>query len=176
MAFMGANEVIAGKKNLLNDHCLSDYNLKNSEWPDFNVVKPNAFGELQRINKDVQTKAINLVLEWSTEDDLDLHALCGCGIWTDTPAHIQCKHCGMKRDVDMRQGKKGRRAVEHVFFPNPAELQGKVIGCYVQNYQPGNDDKDVEFTVYALNRYEVVIWPERKVQKVTQEEWMTVGY
>ena len=165
-------------KNLINDHCLSQFNLNESTWPDEDIIKGGAFDELERLNKDVELKGINLVLEWSCESDLDLHAMCGCGTWTETPYYIQCDDCHMKRDVDTRTGKANRKATEHITFNNSEEMIGKEIGVTVQNHLPsGGDDTvtEAEFTLYAINRYEVVIWPKEKVKKVEREDWMKVG-
>ena len=188
MAFMGAftttfhdteDDKTIKKKILQGDHCLSEFNLKSSEWPDSKIIKENTFDSLERLNSDVRTDGINLVLEWKTGDDLDLHAKCACDgeIWTDSPFNIECTDCHMARDVDMRTGKDGRFAVEHIFFKKPLMLIDKEIGAYVENHLPVQeaDREEVDFTLYALNRYGVVIWPVEKVKDVDAEEWMRVG-
>ena len=182
MAFKGSSEKRKDAngvkaKHLVDDHCLSPYNLNYSVWPDQEKMKADAFEELERLNKDVQLGGINFILEWSSESDLDLHAKCGCGNWTYTPFSIECTVCNMKRDVDMRTGKSGRKAREHVYFAKPKELIGKYIGAFVQNHLPqGDNEGHVDFKLYAINRYQVVIWPKEGVQEVDQEEWMRVAY
>ena len=83
----------------------------------------------------------------------------------------------MERDVDMRTGRDGRDAIEHIYFAKPRELIGKEIGAYVENHLPVvvEEREEVLFTLYALNRYGVVIWPTPKVKEVAEEEWMRVG-
>ena len=120
-----------------------------------------------------------MVLEWETGDDLDLHAKCVCDdeAWTTTPYNIECDECSMSRDVDMRTGKHGRKATEHIYFADTKRILGKEIGAYVENHLPQVQDgqDEVEFTLYALNRYGVVIWPEPKVKTIEKTEWMRCG-
>lgn len=146
MAFKGAfihefveiNGQTVKQKILQGDHCLSEFNLQSSEWPDSSIIKEDSFETLERLNSSVQTQGINLVLEWKTADDLDLHAKCACDddSWTDTPFNIACVDCHMERDVDMRTGRAGRDAIEHIYFAKPRELIGKEIGAYVENHLP----------------------------------------
>ena len=83
----------------------------------------------------------------------------------------------MSRDVDMRTGKHGRKATEHIYFADTKRILGKEIGAYVENHLPQVQDgqDEVEFTLYALNRYGVVIWPEPKVKTIEKTEWMRCG-
>ena len=92
MAFKGTNEVenIDGvndhgrkiqikHKRLLNDHCLSTFNLKESVWRDSSKIDTRIFDMLERLNSSVKTNGVNITLEWRTENDLDIHVKCGCG-------------------------------------------------------------------------------------------------
>ena len=120
MAFKGTNEkeVIDGVKvkRLLNDHCLSNGNLKHSVWRDGSKIDASKFDMLEKLNASVKTNGINVTLEWRTGNDLDIHVKCGCGKWTDTPYNIKCVKCDMARDIDMRSGRNNRKAVEHISF------------------------------------------------------------
>ena len=58
MAFKGSSEKRKDAngvkaKHLVDDHCLSPYNLIDSVWPDQEKMKADAFEELERLNKDV---------------------------------------------------------------------------------------------------------------------------
>mmetsp|Transcript_33682 Transcript_33682/g.41527 ORF Transcript_33682/g.41527 Transcript_33682/m.41527 type:complete len:149 (+) Transcript_33682:118-564(+) len=139
MAFKGTHEKVRengeNKTRLISDFCLSNNNLKHSMWPDMELIDRHC-EDLERLNASVNTKGINIFLEWSTGADLDIHAKCGCGRWTVNSSEIYCKEptCDMKRDHDTRSGKNNRKAKEHITFSNPSELVGKELGVYVQNY------------------------------------------
>ena len=129
---MGANGPVMEEKKvkvLLDDHCLSQKNLKESIWRE--NIEDDKFSMLERLNKSVETNGINIILEWKTGNDLDIHTKCGCGKWTDTPYNIKCNKCEMARDIDMRSGKNNR----------------KELGCYVQNYLPQGGAKEVKFMI-----------------------------
>ena len=145
-------------KVLLDDHCLSHKNLKESIWRE--NIEDDKFSMLERLNKSVETNGINIILEWKTGNDLDIHTKCGCGKWTDTPYNIKCNKCEMARDIDMRSGKNNRKAVEHIFYAKPDTLIGKELGCYVQNYLPQGGAKEVKFMITVQNKYGKTIWPE----------------
>lgn len=160
MAFKGTNEVenIDGVtdygrkiqikyKRLLNDHCLSTFNLKESVWRDSSKIDTRIFDMLERLNSSVKTNGVNITLEWRTENDLDIHVKCGCGKWSSNPYDIKCRDCKMERDIDMRSGRNGRRAVEHAFFGKPDELVGKELGCFAQCYLGQGKHKDIKFTL-----------------------------
>ena len=71
-------------KILLDDFCLSSYNLNQSKWPDTSKkeTKEQNFGKLQRLDTSVKTEGVNITLEWLSGDDLDVHCKCACGNWT----------------------------------------------------------------------------------------------
>ena len=162
---------IKSTKILLKDHCLSHANLVESRWKDSSGQDAATVEMLERINKSVELNGINIVLEWKTGNDLDIHTKCGCGKWTDTPYNIKCDKCGMKRDIDMRSGKNNRKAVEHIIYSKPDDLIGKELGVYVQNYLPQGNGKEVKFQVKVLNKYKRIIWPEEGKDSGHQE-WM----
>ena len=79
----GAENVVKRKiKRLLNDHCLSTFNLTESVWRDSSTIDTSIFDMLERLNSAVKTNGVNITLEWTTENDLDIHVKCGCGKWT----------------------------------------------------------------------------------------------
>ena len=72
------------EKILLDDFCLSNYNLNHSKWPDTSKkeTREQNFGKLQRLDTSVKTEGLNFTLEWLSGDDLDIHCKCACGNWT----------------------------------------------------------------------------------------------
>ena len=70
-------------KMLLDDHCLSKNNLEDSRWPVKSKINQKNFDRLEKLNKSVETNGINMTLEWTTGDDLDICAKCACDEWRD---------------------------------------------------------------------------------------------
>ena len=87
MAFLGSHDIEFLRpdknkrtgKSLLDDHCLSQRNLKICRWPDPSEFHKEKFAMLERLNKpvEIKTKGINITLEWKTGDDLDTPFKCG---------------------------------------------------------------------------------------------------
>ena len=126
---------------------------------------------LERINKSVEDNGIDIVLEWKTASDLDIHTRCSCGKWTDNFFNIKCKKCDMERVIDVKFGASNRKAVERIIYSKPDELIGKELGVYVQNFLPRGNAEEVKFQVKVLNKYERVIWPEEG-RDSGHQEWM----
>lgn len=79
---------------------------------------------LERLNPKARTDGLNIILMWTTGNNLDLHAKCSCKIWTDTDVAIQCNFCKMGRDIETQFGADGRKAVEHIVFRDSEKLIG----------------------------------------------------
>ena len=75
MAFKGTHEKHLGTNKLVNDYCLSQYNLNESRWPIEELTNPNEMHKLlQRLSNELnlETKGFNVHLEWTTGSDLDI--------------------------------------------------------------------------------------------------------
>ena len=127
---------------------------------------------LEKINKSVETAGLNIILEWETGDDLDIHTKCACTNWTET-FNIYCIKCSMTRDFDMQSApsNRKRKAMEHIIYSKPDNLVGKELGVYVQNFQSKDRNKEVKFNIKVVNKYGKLVWPEEGTD-AANTEWM----
>jgi hypothetical protein len=95
-----------------------------------------------------QIGAVNVILTWNTQDDLDLYVTCP-GPGGETIKYNQKVSCGGTLDVDMNSSDTSRtnRPVENIFWPEGAAPAG-TYKVEVNPYaRPASPNQPIEFTV-----------------------------
>ena len=186
MAFKGSFEMRDGKKHLLQDYCTSQRNILESKWKKPNDELAETYHWLQRATEmDLDTKGMNLHLEWTTGSDLDIQVMCGCGIWHGYGTEDEggsggdcfCETCDMKRDHDVQCGSDNRdpAAIEHVYFGKPQNLVGKRIGMAVHNYENHTSKARNDFKLTLYNKHGFQLFPDWGHATIKQHDWMCTG-
>ena len=185
MAFKGSYEIkrVGGvdKKFLIRDFCTSPFNMNESRWPKPDLEKTDNMKLLQRLSRDynLETKGINVYLEWETGSDLDINVMCGCGKWHGygtsggSAGSCKCDACGMYRDHDIMTGQDGRRNVfEHAYFTNLSNLYDKEIGMGVHNYSNSTNRPRNNFKMALLNENGYQLFPVKGGDVTHEASWM----
>lgn len=94
--------------------------------------------------------ALNISLQWSDPNDIDLHVFCPCNTHISF-ANKKCNQCGGYLDVDKNaMGNVSENPIEHIYFKDG--IKPGTYQFYVQYYQKNNGGTDsTNFVISVLD-------------------------